>query len=144
MGNSRGIRRLAIQNSVNYTALVASAGGGTGYAEARSHRAGDLDLAGAFARAYEKARLNRDPAELEPGPYTVILEPLAVGNILAFLSLMGFSGKSVQDRAGFLTGKMGSGFSARKSPSPTTIPTPTPLHCPLILKARPPEGDDYR
>ena len=107
VGNSRGIRRLAIQNSVTYTALVASAGGGTGYAEARSHRAGDLDLAGAFARAYEKARLNRDPAELEPGPYTVILEPLAVGNILAFLSLMGFSGKSVQDRAGFLTGKMG-------------------------------------
>lgn len=107
LGNSRGIRRLALNNSVDFTALVASERGGSGYAEARSGRAGDLDIAGAFGRACEKARLNRDATELVPGSYTVILEPPAVGDILGFLAYMGLSGKSVQDQASFLTGKLG-------------------------------------
>ncbi|NLA26959.1 MAG: TldD/PmbA family protein [Firmicutes bacterium] len=107
LGNSRGIRRLVMNNSVEFKALVASEEGGTGYAEARSGRAGALDIPSAFARAYSRARLNRDPADLEPRPYTVILEPLAVGDILTFLAYMGFSGKSVQDRSSFLTGRMG-------------------------------------
>lgn len=107
LGSSRGIRRLALNNSVDFTALVASEGGGSGYAEARSGRAGDLDIPAAFGRACEKARLNRNAADLKPGSYTVILEPPAVGDILGFLAYMGFSGKSVQDQASFLTGKLG-------------------------------------
>lgn len=107
VGNSRGIKRLAISNSVDFTALVASDSGGSGYANVRSTNAEQMDVPGAFARAYEKARLNQNPEDLEPGVYTVILEPLAVGDILTYLSYLGFSGKSVQNQTSFLSGKLG-------------------------------------
>jgi PmbA protein len=107
VGNSRGIKRFSLGNYVAFTALVASGSGGSGYADNRSHRAGDLDIPGTFARAYQKARLNQNPEELEPGAYTVILEPLAVGDILMYLSYLGFSARSVQNQASFLTGKLG-------------------------------------
>ncbi len=107
VGNSRGIKRLATGNGVAFSALVASGQGGSGYADDRSHKAAELDIRGTFTRAYQKAKLNQNPQELEPGAYTVILEPLAVGNILTYLSYLGFSTRSVQNQASFLTGKLG-------------------------------------
>ncbi len=105
VGNSEGIKRYARDNSVNFSALV-SGSGGSGYAEGTSVRAGELDVEEIFGRAYEKAKMNQERVELQPGRYTVILEPMAVGNILTYLSFIGFSAKSVQQRASFLTGKM--------------------------------------
>ena len=107
VGNSKGIRRLAAINGVNFSALIASGTGGSGYAALTSNRPQDLDIAGAFQRAYGKARLNQDAVAIEPGAYTVILEPMAVGDILTYLSYLGFSGKSVQNQISFLTGKLG-------------------------------------
>lgn len=106
VGNSRGIKRLALVNSVDFTALAARESGGSGYARATSTRADQLDIPATFSRAYEKARLNCNPEQLEPGSYTVILEPLAVGDILTYLSYLGFSGKSVQNKTSFLSGKL--------------------------------------
>lgn len=107
VGNSRGIKRFFLGNNVNFTALISSGSGGSGYADDQSNRAAHLDIPAAFARAYRKARLNQNPQDLEPGAYTVVLEPLAVGDILKFLSYLGFSAKRVQDQASFLTGRLG-------------------------------------
>lgn len=106
VGNSQGIKRLAMGNSVSFTILVASNTGGSGYADDRSSRGAKLDLPTTFARAYQKARLNQNPEELEPGRYTVVLEPLAVGDILTFLSYYGFSAKSAQNQVSFLTDRL--------------------------------------
>ena len=38
------------------------------------------------ARAIEKARLSENPAAVEPGRYTVILEPTAVGNLVQLIA----------------------------------------------------------
>ncbi len=106
MGNSKGIKRYALSNEVKCTVLVADAQGGSGYAAAIAYQP-DLDILGVFHKAYAKAKLNHDPISLEPGAYTVILEPMAVGDILTYMSFIGFSGKSVQNQASFLTGKLG-------------------------------------
>jgi PmbA protein len=106
VGNSRGIKRLAMGNSVSFTILVSSHAGGSGYADDRSSRDAKLDLPKTFARAYQKAKLNQNPEELEPGVYTVVLEPLAVGDILTYLSYYGFSAKSCQNQVSFLTGRL--------------------------------------
>lgn len=37
------------------------------------------------ARAIEKARLSRNPVAIEPGRYTVILEPQAVGDLVQLI-----------------------------------------------------------
>jgi len=104
-GNSAGVRHFARSNGVKLSSLIASDAGGSGYAAETSERAGEADIPAAFSRAYEKARLNRDQEEIEPGRHTVILEPLAVGNILAFMSFIGFSAKAVQNQLSFLTGR---------------------------------------
>ena len=106
-GNSSGIKRYARQNSVNFTALVAHSEGGSGYASVNSTDARDFDVIGAFTKAYEKAKLNKNPEDLSPGAYTVVLEPQAVGDLVAYISYIGFSAKSAQDRMSFLTGKLG-------------------------------------
>ncbi|AZR72866.1 hypothetical protein BBF96_05355 [Anoxybacter fermentans] len=106
-GNSIGIKRFMKGNNVEFNVLVSNEKGGTGYAQLISNRPGDLDIIGAFKIAYEKAKMNRNPMRIKPGPYTVILEPLAVGDLLTYMAYIGFSGKSVQDHRSFLTGKKG-------------------------------------
>jgi predicted Zn-dependent protease len=59
---------------------------GSGWAGAGSNRMADLD-AGALAQiAVDKANASARPQRLEPGRYTVILEPAAVASLLAFLT----------------------------------------------------------
>ena len=61
IGNSRGIRRFAAQNAVEFTALVADEKGGSGFARSGGYQSEDVDVVGAFRTAYEKARLNQNP-----------------------------------------------------------------------------------
>lgn len=106
-GNSTGIKRYARINSVSFSALVAHSDGGSGFASITSAEVQGFDVTGAFAKAYEKAKLNKNPEDIAPGAYTVILEPQAVGDLMAYMSYIGFSAKSAQDRMSFLTGKLG-------------------------------------
>ncbi|MBT9135986.1 MAG: Metalloprotease PmbA [Firmicutes bacterium] len=106
-GNSRGIKRFARTNRVNFSALVAASAGGSGFAKITGAHPDKLDVPAAFARARQKALFNKDPIDLEPGAYTVILEPLAVSDLVSYMSLIAFTGKSVQNQSSFLTGKLG-------------------------------------
>ncbi len=63
-------------------------GTGSGWAGAEHPDWKQLDFAGLSAHAIEKARLSRNPVAIEPGRYTVILEPQAVGDLV---QLMGFA-----------------------------------------------------
>lgn len=105
--NSNGVKRWGMTNYVEFSVLVSHESGGSGYAEQISNYPEELDIVGAFRIAYDKAKMNQNPVEIQPGPYTVILEPLAVAEMLLYLAFCGFSGKSVQDRYSFLTGKLG-------------------------------------
>ncbi len=107
VANSKGIRHIAGNNSVDFTALIDHGDNCTGFAALSSDSPENLNIESAFDRAYNKAKLNTNRTTIEPGTYTVILEPLAVGEILTYLSFIGFSAKSVQNKISFLTGKIG-------------------------------------
>lgn len=107
LGNSTGIKRYVRANGVSFSALIAGEDGGSGYAEVFSNQLEDLDVKQIFHRSYEKAKMNKNAEQLEPGAYTVILEPLAVGELLTYMAFTGFSAKSVQNKASFLTGRKG-------------------------------------
>ena len=69
---------------------VASSDEESGYAEASSHRARDLELPAVAHEAAEKARATTGASELEPGTYRAFLEPYAFSELLfyfAFTSL---------------------------------------------------------
>ena len=49
-----------------------------------------------------KALKSKDPTEIEPGEYTVVLEEYAMGELLDYLAFMGFSALAVQEERSFL------------------------------------------
>ena len=87
LGNSAGLFAYHRATNANYTLTVRTADGtGSGWAGADHADWGQLDFAGVSARAIEKARLSRNPVAVEPGRYTVILEPQAVGDLVQLLA----------------------------------------------------------
>jgi len=59
---------------------------GSGWAGTGSNRMADIDAAALAKTAVGKATSSAAPRKLDPGRYTVILEPAAVGSLLAFLA----------------------------------------------------------
>jgi PmbA protein len=74
----------------------------TGFAERYSTDVADLDGAFAGAVAAEKALRGANPRAVEPGSWTVILEPAAFGELLSYLTDH-FSAQSVSEGSSFLS-----------------------------------------
>lgn len=66
-----------------------------------------LDAPGLGEAAIHKAELSRDPGEVPPGRYTVVLEPNAVAELVSFLAWLGLGAQSEQEGRSFLSGRMG-------------------------------------
>ncbi len=81
--------------------------GGSGWAQASSRDVSEIDHLAVAKRARRKAELSRDPIEVEPGEFTVILEELAVATILSFMAYLGFSAKAFEEGKSFLKNKLG-------------------------------------
>jgi predicted Zn-dependent protease len=60
-------------------------GTGSGWAGINLFDWGDIDVRQMAERAVEKAERSRNPQPIEPGRMTVILEPQAVGSLVAFM-----------------------------------------------------------
>ncbi|HEX4681062.1 MAG TPA: TldD/PmbA family protein [Gemmatimonadaceae bacterium] len=87
VGNSAGLFAYQAGTTTNYTLTVRTADGtGSGWAGADHPDWSQLDVKGVAQRAIEKARLSRNPVAIEPGRYTVILEPQAVGDLVQLLA----------------------------------------------------------
>lgn len=106
VANSRGVRawHAGTSASVNVTAM---AGRAAGRAEAHGWQLDHLDWTAAGERAAEKCAAGLDPVTIDPGEYEVILEPLAVSEVLIWFSLMGFNSKTMAEKTSIITGKLG-------------------------------------
>ena len=89
LGNSKGLFAYNRSTNANYTLTVRTNDGtGSGWAGAEDPDWTKINFTEVANRAIEKAKLSRNPVAIEPGRYTVILEPQAVGDLV---QLMGFS-----------------------------------------------------
>jgi predicted Zn-dependent protease len=68
---------------------------------------GPIDSASLAERVCERAERTRNPVELEPAAFDVILEPPAVAEVLEWLSLTAFGARTVQDGSSCLAGREG-------------------------------------
>jgi predicted Zn-dependent protease len=66
-----------------------------------------LDAETVANEAASKAERGRDPQDLEPGEYDVVLEPYAAEDVLDFIARLGLQGRSVLEKTSFATGKIG-------------------------------------
>lgn len=72
--------------SVLTTTVRTNDGTGSGWAGATHHDWSRIDPASLGARATRKARSSVNPVAIEPGRYTVVFEPTAVGNLVQFIA----------------------------------------------------------
>ncbi|MFL5510740.1 MAG: TldD/PmbA family protein, partial [Gemmatimonadaceae bacterium] len=86
----------------NYTLTVRTNDGtGSGWGGAESPDWNKLDFEALSAHAIEKARLSRNPVAVEPGKYTVIFEPQAVGDLVQLMEFYLGARESDEGRSPF-------------------------------------------
>jgi len=105
--NSRGNFGYQQLNSVDYTCTVRTADEtGSGWVARNLADASKFDASTEIKTAIRKAKGSKDAKALEPGKYTVVLEPAAVSGLLMFM-LFGFDARQADEGRSFLSKKGG-------------------------------------
>src|SRR5687767_2006477 len=87
IGNSAGLFAYHRSTDANYSLTARTNDGtGSGWAGAEDNDWSKLDFEGVGRRAIEKARASRNPVALEPGRYTVVLEPDATSDLIPLMA----------------------------------------------------------
>jgi predicted Zn-dependent protease len=87
VANMKGLFAYTRSTATALTTTVRTPDGtGSGWAGASHHDWSRIDAAALGARAAEKARASHTPVAIEPGRYTVVFEPTAVGNLVQFIA----------------------------------------------------------
>jgi predicted Zn-dependent protease len=87
VGNSKGLFAYNRQTTVALTTTVRTADGtGSGWAGTQANDFSKIDAGSLGRRAADKARRSTNAVAIEPGRYTVILEPTAAANIVQLIA----------------------------------------------------------
>jgi PmbA protein len=89
------------------TAVIAMTDTSSGYAQGLSRQVGNLDIRAIGGKAIGRAYKCRNPREIGPGTYEVILEPVAVATLLEWVNYIGFGSKAFQEGTSLMSGKVG-------------------------------------
>lgn len=79
----------------------------SGWAKGGSWRMSDINPQELAEEATEKALRGKNPRDVDPGEYSVVLDHYAVDDILGALSLYGMGAQAVQERRSWMNGLMG-------------------------------------
>ncbi len=85
IGNSKGDGIVCHKESQVESSITVSTPDSSGWAKMVSPQLHQLDAHALADRATTKAKLSKNPQDIEPGRYTVILEPSAVLDLVCFL-----------------------------------------------------------
>ncbi len=103
--NSRGMKAYH-EETMSEFSVTMMADTGSGWAKKTSPYWMELEPTELAERAAQKALASREPREIEPGRYTVILEPAAMLDLLGFM-IFDFSGQAVKEKRSCFTGRVG-------------------------------------
>ncbi|HSK16689.1 MAG TPA: metallopeptidase TldD-related protein [Gaiellaceae bacterium] len=86
---------------------LAADDGSSGYAEATSWRASDLDPAAVAREAAEKAARTRDASTVEPRMFRAVLEPYAFSELLFYFGFTSLNAVALLEGRSYLSGRLG-------------------------------------
>lgn len=99
--NSKGLFGYHRSSGMDFSLTVRTNDGtGSGYVARDYNDVGKFDPAAASAIAIEKAVASRNPRAIEPGKYTVVIEPEAGNELLGFM--MGFDARNAEEGRSYL------------------------------------------
>jgi predicted Zn-dependent protease len=112
IANTDGQFCWAPSSQASVTTVVTGPDGGSGFAEVFAAGRDELDPAAVGKRAADKAVASRWPRDIDPGRYTVVLEPAAVSTLVGFLAWVGFGGRTLDEGRSCFSGKQGQQVAA--------------------------------
>jgi PmbA protein len=86
---------------------AATADSGNGYSQVTSWKLGDIAAEPVAREAVQKALRARNPQPLEPGTFTVVLEPYAALDMLENLNYVGIGAQAVQEGRSWMNDRIG-------------------------------------
>jgi predicted Zn-dependent protease len=102
IGNSKGLFAYRPSTSVDFSETVRTTDGtGSGWAGANHPDLGAIDFKQVSDTAIQKARTSRNPRPIEPGEYTVILEPQAAADLISLMDNAFDSRSAEEGRSAF-------------------------------------------
>lgn len=106
VANTAGTRQFDRATSIDLS-IVAMADTAAGRAEFSAQRWSEMDAPERAEAALEKCLGSRGASGIEPGEYTVVLEPPAVADMISFVAYLGFGALEMQQGRSCLQGKIG-------------------------------------
>jgi len=106
VANSLGVFAYHATTSADINTVIMS-DDSSGYAEVTTWKVGEINTELIGKEAVEKALQGRNPRELPPGCYPLILEEYAVADIINTLAYLGFGALSVQEGRSFMIDSFG-------------------------------------
>ena len=106
VANSLGVFAYFPGTSVTFNTVIMS-DTGSGYAAGTGWRLGDVNVEALGEEAIQGALRSRNPRELPPGTYTVILREYAVADIISELGYLGMGALAVQEGRSFMCDNFG-------------------------------------
>lgn len=106
LGNSKGVFAYNLSTSASIVYVVMGKAVSS-YGCAGSRNVDEIDYQSLARETVKKLMMQEELASIEPGEYDVVLEPLAVADIVQFLGWLGFGALAFQEDRSFMSGKMG-------------------------------------
>lgn len=106
IANSQGVFAYEHRSSADLK-IVMTGSDSSGFAERTTMDVTTIDAESAGQEAIDRAVRGRNPMDLEPGTYTVVLEEYAVAELLDYLSYVAFSGLAYAEDRSLFAGRLG-------------------------------------
>ena len=106
VANSQGLFAYHAYTEADFQTVVMGADS-SGRAQASSWKAAELPAASLGQEAIWKAERGRNPREIEPGEYTVVVDPYVTEDLLHMLNFYGMSGLAYQDGRSWMNDRLG-------------------------------------
>lgn len=104
--NSKGVFCYHAGTRVQFSTVV-HVDGASGYAERADWRLEAFDVVSLGRPAVDRARRARNPREVPPGTYPVVLEPYAVQDVVGWMAHAGAGALAVQEGRSWMNGRLG-------------------------------------
>lgn len=108
LANSQGMFAYHMMTHTDFqTVVMEKDGEASGWAHQSGWRVGDIPATALGAEAIRKTEMGHEPRIIEPGEYTVVLDPYAVQDILLMLAMTGMGANTVQEGRSWMVDRMG-------------------------------------
>lgn len=106
IANSRGVSAYHTSTQADFQTVV-MAEDASGHAHSSGWRVADIPVEALGRAAIQKAEQGRHPRPLDPGEYTVVLDPYATADLLGMLNFYGMSGQTVLEGRSWMNDRLG-------------------------------------